>query len=296
MARALRFSPAMEPKPARIAVPPGRPAVARAAGACLAVALGMAQFLWPWAARAEMFGPLLPGGGDPCAVFIDRVERDQNIPAQLLMAVALVESGRTVPESGERIAWPWTVNNAGDGRFYATKGEAIAAVRALKARGERNIDVGCMQVNLMHHPDAFADLNEAFDPEANVQYAASFLKELRDARHSWTLAVANYHSATPELGQVYRKKVFDTWTQARVETDSKQREAIIAEYQARRLRNSAAMVQVLRPRDSTDRFAWVAPGAPPSIAMKQSLQSGTPLRWFRLPQPPRDNPTPVSFD
>jgi len=286
----------MNRKPASLAPSTFWPALA---AALLSIVLGVVAIglvFWPASGKAEVFGPLLSGPADPCAVVIARVEREQNIPAQLLMAVALVESGRTSEESGARIAWPWTVNNAGDGRFYNSKAEAVAAVAALRARGVRNIDVGCMQVNLMHHPDAFADLNEAFDPEANVQYAASFLKELRDARHSWTLAVANYHSATPELGQVYRKKVFDTWTQARVETDSKQREAIIAEYQARRLRNSAAMVQVLRPRDSTDRFAWVAPGAPPSIAMKQSLQSGTPLRWFRLPQPPRDNPTPVSFD
>ena len=36
-----------------------------------------------------------------------------------------------------------------------------------------------MQVNLGYHPDAFEDLEQAFDPTYNVAYAASFLVELR---------------------------------------------------------------------------------------------------------------------
>ena len=35
-----------------------------------------------------------------------------------------------------------------------------------------------MQVNLMHHPNAFADLDEAFDPAANARYAVTFLSAL----------------------------------------------------------------------------------------------------------------------
>ena len=44
----------------------------------------------------------------------------------------------------------------------------------------RSIDIGCAQVNLMHHPDAFASLEQAFDPMANADYAARFLKQLHD--------------------------------------------------------------------------------------------------------------------
>ena len=61
----------------------------------------------------------------------------------------------------------------------------------------RNIDVGCVQVNLMHHPAAFADLGQAFDPSANVAYGAWLLATLRDATGSWERAVALYHSARP---------------------------------------------------------------------------------------------------
>ena len=88
-----------------------------------------------------------------------------------------------------------------------TKAEVIAAVEALQAKGVRSIDVGCMQVNLMYHPQAFASLQEAFDPVANARYAARFLLELKSETGSWDKATAWYHSATPEIGEPYQRKV-----------------------------------------------------------------------------------------
>ena len=91
-------------------------------------------------------------------------------------------------------------------RFYETKADAVAAVRAMQARGVQSIDVGCGQINLMHHPDAFASLEQAFDPQANAAYAARFLKELFAQTGDWSKAAAMYHSATPELGADYQQK------------------------------------------------------------------------------------------
>jgi hypothetical protein len=103
------------------------------------------------------------------------------------------------------------VNAEGQGRFYDTKAEAVAAVRALQANGVRSIDVGCGQINLMHHPDAFPSLEEAFDPDSNAAYAARFLKELFARTGDWNKATGMYHSATPGLGDEYREKVLAAW-------------------------------------------------------------------------------------
>jgi hypothetical protein len=64
-----------------------------------------------------------------------------------------------------------------------------------------------MQINLAYHPDAFATLEQAFDPRANASYAVSFLNDLRQRTGSWDAATAAYHSATPELGEPYRARV-----------------------------------------------------------------------------------------
>ena len=98
-----------------------------------------------------------------CQQAIAVAEQAHAIPQHLLAAIGRVESGRRTPDGGS-LPWPWTINAEGDGAFFDTKAQAIAAVRALQARGVRSIDVGCMQISLLHHPDAFATLDQAFDP------------------------------------------------------------------------------------------------------------------------------------
>jgi len=141
-----------------------------------------------------------------CRLAIAASERQHNLPAGLLHAIGRVESGR----GGG--SWPWTINAEGRGRFFATKEEAIAEVQALQDRGIRVIDVGCMQVNLYHHPQAFASLQDAFDPEVNARYAGLFLTRLQAKTQDWVLAAGMYHSATPELAEPYRQMVLARWT------------------------------------------------------------------------------------
>jgi hypothetical protein len=146
-----------------------------------------------------------------CEAAIAGAETDTRLPARVLTAISLRESGRIDPDSGRVRPWPWTINFEGAGHFYASKEEAIAAVQAIQASGGQSIDVGCMQVNLMHHPDAFATLDEAFDPKHNANYAGRFLTALFGALGDWGTAIAAYHSRTPGIGEPYRDQVVATW-------------------------------------------------------------------------------------
>jgi hypothetical protein len=133
------------------------------------------------------------------------------IPSQLLRSIALVESARPDPLTGRVVPWPWTINVSGTGYFFASSEEAITAVANFQARGIKSIDVGCAQVNLLHHPTAFATLERAFDPEANADYAARFLKSLYEGTRNWPLAAAAYHSRLTERGNDYARKVLALW-------------------------------------------------------------------------------------
>jgi hypothetical protein len=128
------------------------------------------------------------------------------VPEHLMSAIARVESGRRGAD-GQINPWPWSINAEGVDHVYETREQAIAAVRQLQAQGMRSIDIGCMQVNLMHHPHAFSSLEQAFDPVPNAEYAARFLVQLYGQTGSWPKAVADYHSATPELGAAYQRQV-----------------------------------------------------------------------------------------
>lgn len=167
------------------------------------------------AARADLATAPFQPAGQMCGPAIAAAEQAGGIPAQLMAAIGRVESGRADPASGRVHPWPWTINADGQGSYYDTKAQAIAAVRALQARGVRSIDVGCMQVNLMHHPDAFPTLEAAFDPATNARYAAKFLNELHAQGGDWPRAVALYHSATPDLGAAYQRSVMAVWPEER---------------------------------------------------------------------------------
>ncbi|WP_246375273.1 transglycosylase SLT domain-containing protein [Gluconacetobacter takamatsuzukensis] len=133
-----------------------------------------------------------------------------HIPEGFLYAMGRVESGRPDPD-GTIAPWPWTITAGGIGHYYPTRADAIAAVATLRLQGIQSIDVGCMQVNLQQHPDAFASLDQAFDPMANTQYAGRFLLQMHDKTGSWPRAAAAYHSQTPGIGTPYQWKVLEAW-------------------------------------------------------------------------------------
>jgi hypothetical protein len=162
-------------------------------------------------AHGEAIAPSVATEGLLCRSAVAAAERSSGIPDHLLAAISRVESGRRDPVTLAVHPWPWTVNAEGNGYFYDTKAEAISAVRAMQARGVQSIDVGGAQINLMHHPNAFSSLEQAFDPQANTAYAARFLKDLYGQTGDWAKAAALYHSATPELAADYERKVLAVW-------------------------------------------------------------------------------------
>lgn len=141
-----------------------------------------------------------------CLSHIAREEAAHSIPKGLLESIGVTESGRMSAE-GKPIPWPWTVNATGAGQFFESKEGAIEFVQELLTQGVTVIDVGCMQVNLYFHPNAFESLDAAFDPATNVAYAAEFLKELGSETDDWEVATQYYHSRTSYLGQAYSERV-----------------------------------------------------------------------------------------
>jgi hypothetical protein len=183
----------------------------RLAAASAVIAANLAAA--PGALANPLFKHTIPDSD--CRHTIEAVELDHGIPTQLLSAISLAEAGRWDARREAQITWPWTVYAEGRGRYLPTKDAAIAEVKALRAKGVRNIDVGCMQVNLHYHSKAFDNLEEAFDPRSNAEYAARFLTDLHGKHRSWSQAVAHYHSSTRDLNRPYRHRVLRFWHEER---------------------------------------------------------------------------------
>jgi hypothetical protein len=167
----------------------------------------------PLYAATATYGSSSPGDMAACRSAAARAEQEQGLPAGLLLAIGRQESGRRDVTSGELTPWPFATNMAGESRFFSTGAEAIDHVAEWQRSGVRSIDVGCFQINLRHHPDAFANLRDAFDPLANARYAAHFLLTLHAETGSWEAAVGRYHSATYSLAEPYTAAVLNLWHQ-----------------------------------------------------------------------------------
>jgi hypothetical protein len=143
-----------------------------------------------------------------CDAAVQLAEARYHMPHALLTSIARVESGRPITSLADTRPWPWTIDADGMGLFVDSKAAAVAWMR-MQAGRHTYIDVGCMQVDLRFHPRAFASLDEAFDPVANVDYAARLLVELYrgEAGGNWDVAVGLYHSHTSLLAAEYRDRV-----------------------------------------------------------------------------------------
>lgn len=117
-----------------------------------------------------------------------RASEQHQVPLGVLYAVGLTETGR------KGSLQPFALNVEGRAVYSASATEAIRKFAAARASGKKLIDLGCMQINHYYHGREFHSLSDMLAPHRNVEYAARFLKELRQREGSWTLAVARYHA------------------------------------------------------------------------------------------------------
>lgn len=146
-----------------------------------------------------------------CLNAIRYYENKHGIPQNLLSSISLIESGRWQADHKRLLPWPWAINVGGQPYFFETKDQAISFIKQKLAQGIKNIDVGCNQINLYHHGDKFANLEQVINPKTNSEYAAIFLKRHYTETKNWLSAVARYHSLNPDLGIIYANKVLNTW-------------------------------------------------------------------------------------
>jgi len=123
-----------------------------------------------------------------CEREMARAAARHGVPLAILYGVGLAETGR-----GDGLR-PHALNIAGDSVYDLDRQEALDRFAEARRRGVTSIDVGCMQINYRYHGKKFASVEEMFDPAANVDYAARFLKELHGQEGDWTRAVARYHA------------------------------------------------------------------------------------------------------
>lgn len=157
--------------------------------------------------------PRLASPGEACLDAAHHTTRRAGLPSGMLRAIGMVETGHVDPATGTMTPWPYSVDVDGTGRWFNRASRAIAYVHDAIAGGAHYIDVGCFQIDLAAHPNAFASLEAAFNPADNARYAAHFLNLLHGEFGTWSAAIAAYHAGTPALGVPYAQRVLAAWGQ-----------------------------------------------------------------------------------
>lgn len=145
-----------------------------------------------------------------CAVppLYAQIARQQQVPAELLYAVARAESGSRLAQGLH--PWPWTLNIAGTGYRYPSRSSACRALLTFaRTRSLKRIDAGLGQINLGWNGQWFPSLCASFDPTDNLTVTALLLRQHYNASPgSWLDAAARYHHpARGKSAAVYRQKI-----------------------------------------------------------------------------------------
>lgn len=136
-----------------------------------------------------------------------QVAQRAGVPARLLYAVALTESGTQVSQ-GLR-PWPWTLNVKGQGYRYTTRSEACSALTYfIRTTDAKRIDAGLGQINLGWNGHYFTSPCDALAPYPNLHVTAFLLRQHYDKWQDWKEAVGRYHHpAGGKHAQRYRQQV-----------------------------------------------------------------------------------------
>lgn len=130
----------------------------------------------------------VPINAGVCEREIQGAAAKYGVPVGILYSVGLTETGRKGSLS------PYAMNIEGKAVFSPSPEAAMAAFYNAKKQGAKLIDIGCMQINHYFHGEKFTSPEAMFDPRLNVEYAAKFLRDLRNRHDTWTMAVARYHA------------------------------------------------------------------------------------------------------
>jgi len=160
---------------------------------------------WPVLALALLTCLSLPAYALRVPVAFHQVALEYDVPAGILFAIALTESGRKTA-NGQMLPYPWAMNVDGKALYFVSRQEADTHLDRLLAAGEKP-DIGLMQVNWRYHRHKLGDIRQAFDPWLNLRAGATVLREAYRATGDWWTAVRRYHSGTPTRAEAYRARV-----------------------------------------------------------------------------------------
>jgi hypothetical protein len=140
------------------------------------------------------------------------IAAEYRVPAEVLYAVALTESGQSALSGGHWRPWPWTLNVNGRGQYFASRYLAWQTLQHSLRQGTTSVDIGLMQVSWRYHRAALVSSWHALDPHHNLRVAAAILQSCYDKHRDWWASAGCYHAPNNSArAQAYTQRVQRHW-------------------------------------------------------------------------------------
>jgi soluble lytic murein transglycosylase-like protein len=122
------------------------------------------------------------------------VAKNHQLDPYVLYAVALIESAKS-SDFKAVTPWPLAINKSGKAIIPATKQEAQNILNKSLAEGNRQIDIGMMQINLRWHGHRVDKPEHLLNPVTNLEIGAQILSEaIQSVPNNLVLGIGRYHS------------------------------------------------------------------------------------------------------
>ena len=164
----------------------------------------MLALIWPLAGQARLpaYDPHMAAA--VCEEAALQAAAESGVPADILGALTLTETGRR--RDGVVRPWAWSANADGAGSWFDDPASALAYIEDRIAMGRPSVDVGCFQLNYRWHGENFPSVAAMLDPLTNARYAARFVRDLYGETGDWRRAAGAFHSRTPVHANRYLQR------------------------------------------------------------------------------------------
>ena len=123
-----------------------------------------------------------------------QVANRHQLDPYVLYAVALIESAKGSTKN-QVTPWPWALNKSGKSIIPTSQQEARTLLTKTLTEGNRNIDVGLMQINVHWHGHRVDKPEQLLNPVTNLQIGAWVLAEaIRSVPNDLVLGIGRYHN------------------------------------------------------------------------------------------------------
>ena len=136
-----------------------------------------------------------------------KIARIYNLDPLLLYSISLIASEKSVKDGV--MPWPYTLTIKGKKTFYENEGQARKALKEALSKGEKNIAIGLMQVNLAYHRYSLPEM--LLEPFFNIAEGARLLKKAISSTENYHEGIGRYFTWSAIWSEKWGKKVLSQY-------------------------------------------------------------------------------------